>query len=94
MRVLSIWPCGAGATQDENAPPGTRTPDPLIKSQQGKSKNLEKNEDSEKGAAHCAAVCAESLSADPDLQLILATWSELPQAIKAGIAAMVKAAKP
>jgi hypothetical protein len=36
----------------------------------------------------------ECVVADPDLSAVAAAWPDLPEAIKAGIVAIVKAAKP
>ena len=44
----------------------------------------------------CTSACtnnAESPHADPDLTTIIDAWPTLPQAIRAGIVAMVRAAK-
>jgi hypothetical protein len=38
-------------------------------------------------------VIHDTRQSDPDLAVVVAAWRELPEAIKAGILAMVKAAK-
>jgi hypothetical protein len=43
-------------------------------------------------AAQGAAVSTEDGLIDPDLQAVIEAWLELPEAIKAGILAMVKSA--
>ena len=44
------------------------------------------------GAAPGAAVVQENSPSDPDLAKVIEAWSELPEPVKAGIVAMVKAA--
>ena len=44
------------------------------------------------GAAPGAAVGPENAPIDPDLRAIIERWAELPDAVKAGIVAMVNAA--
>jgi hypothetical protein len=39
------------------------------------------------------AVDEDSLSIDPDLQIVIEAWATLPGALRAGILAMVRAAK-
>jgi hypothetical protein len=36
----------------------------------------------------------DTCKTDPELAAVVATWPELPEAIRAGIVAMVKAARP
>lgn len=49
------------------------------------------------GGAQCGALAPNSapsltpVSADPDLAAVIAAWSDLPPAIRAGIVAMVRA---
>lgn len=43
------------------------------------------------GGAKCVALSAAHPSADPSLALIGTAWHRLPEAVKAGIVAMVKA---
>ena len=45
-----------------------------------------------RGGAECGAVGAQSALMVPDLQAIIKAWPELPDAVKAGILAMVHAA--
>ncbi len=45
-----------------------------------------------RGGAESGAVGAESAPADPDLQRLIDAWPTLPDAVRAGIAAMVRAA--
>ena len=47
---------------------------------------------SEIGGAESGAVAAETSSIDPDLQAVIEAWPMLPEAIKAGILAMARAA--
>ncbi|WP_166827362.1 hypothetical protein [Thalassoroseus pseudoceratinae] len=42
----------------------------------------------------CTKACHDALPTDPDLSRVVSAWSELPDAIKAGILAMVSAADP
>ena len=53
--------------------------------------NPEENAHSPEGAAPGAAVGAENSPIDPDLQSIIERWTKLPDAIKAGMLAMVQA---
>jgi len=48
---------------------------------------------SETGGAESGAVDAEDTSIDLDLQVIIQRWLELPEAVKAGILAMIRAAE-
>ena len=54
--------------------------------------NPEKNAHSENRAAAGAAVESENFPIDTALQAIIERWADLPDAVKAGIVAMVKAA--
>ncbi|MCH7685408.1 MAG: hypothetical protein IH899_01785 [Planctomycetes bacterium] len=44
------------------------------------------------GGAESGAVGAQSALMDPDLRAVIEAWPELPDAVKAGILAMVRAA--
>ena len=52
----------------------------------------EKNAHSGESAALGAAVSAENAPIDPELRSIIERWPDLPDAVKAGILAMVRAA--
>lgn len=52
-----------------------------------------KIDNSEYSAAESAAAGAENGPVDPDLQAVIDAWPALPAAVKAGILAMVRAAK-
>jgi len=54
--------------------------------------NPEENAYSRGSAAPGAAVDAENTPIDADLQAVIQRWPELPEAVKAGIVAMVQAA--
>ncbi len=54
--------------------------------------NPEENAHSREGAAPGAAVVAENTPIDLDLQSIVERWTKLPDAIKAAMLAMVRAA--
>jgi len=62
----------------------------LIKSQHATPENPEENAHSLDSAAPGAAVGAQNTPIDPDLQAIIERWPELPDAVKAGILAMVR----
>ena len=47
----------------------------------------------ESGGAESGAESAENTSISPDLQKLIDAWPNLPKAVKAGIVAMVNAAK-
>jgi hypothetical protein len=53
----------------------------------------EKNAHSENCAAAGAAVDSENVPIDPDLRAIMERWGQLPDAVKAGIVAIVRAAE-
>ena len=55
-------------------------------------KSSENSALSEMGAAESGAIVAENAPVDPDLQAIIERWPDLPEAMKADIVAMVKAA--
>ena len=59
--------------------------------QRVRAENPEKNAHSENRAAAGAAVDSENSAIAPDLQRIIERWAELPEAVKAGIVAMVRA---
>ena len=44
-------------------------------------------------ACACHGLCQTPVETDPDLAKLVTAWPTLPEAIKAGIVAMVKAAK-
>ena len=54
--------------------------------------NAEKTGDSDECAAPRAAQSAANPPFDADLQQLIDAWPDLPEAVKAGILAMVKAA--
>ena len=54
--------------------------------------NLEENTHFQEGAAGDAAVGAKNTTIDPDLQSIIERWSDLSEAVKDDLLAMVKAA--
>jgi hypothetical protein len=53
--------------------------------------STEKSQISDAGAPKASPLTSPPLVADADLAALIATWSILPDAIKAGIVAMVKA---
>lgn len=61
-------------------------------SQQVTSVNPGENAHSQSCAAPGAAVGIENAPIDPELQAIIQRWADLPEALKAGIVAIVKAA--
>ena len=62
----------------------------LISSQAATPESPEENAHSRGSAAPGAAVGAENTPIDADLQAIIQRWPELPEAVKAGILAMVR----
>jgi len=58
----------------------------------GTAEKPRENNDSREIAAPGAAVDAQNVFVDPELRSIIARWPDLPNAIKAGIVAMVSAA--
>ena len=65
----------------------------LIKSQSVTPENTEENTQSSNRAAQGAAVEHENAVIDPDLLVIIERWPDLPDALKAGIVAMIQTAK-
>jgi len=53
----------------------------------------EENAHSENCAAAGAAVGSENTPIDPDLAAVVDAWPKLPEAIRAGILAMIRAAE-
>ncbi|MCA9182865.1 MAG: hypothetical protein KDA51_15495 [Planctomycetales bacterium] len=80
------------AEDDASSGGGTRTPDTRIMIQRASAGNAGKNAHSENRAAAGAAVVSENAPIDAELQVIIERWAELPDAVKAGIVAMVRAA--
>jgi hypothetical protein len=72
----------------------TRTYSPLIKSQPSDSHNVIQH-----NALHVVAIdvghllVTDSCQIDPDLLAILEAWPTLPEALEAGIVAMIKGAR-
>ena len=81
------------ATEDESTPDRIRTCDLLIRSQQTDSANPEGNDDFQESAAPGAAASAENAPIDPDLSALIEAWPGLANDVKAGILAMVTAAR-
>ena len=63
-----------------NGPTRPRTP----------RENPEKTTVSEQGGAESGAHAAPMIVSDPDLAAVVTTWPELPEAVRAGIVAMVR----
>ena len=83
---------GDSAHRNNTAPPGTRTPDPLIKSPLTHSPNPLPSLPLTNPTASVLPVCLpDSAQNDPDLALIVTSWEQLPEAVKTGIMAMVRA---
>ncbi len=75
-----------------NAPRRTRTFDPLIKSQTGPLQNRALSSDCPHPSPQSCAEPAPEAPTDPELVAVVAAWSDLPAAVRAGIVAMVRAA--
>jgi len=76
-----------------NAPRWTRTINPLIKSQLSGPRNASSGNGlriSTPAVAH--HLPTDICKNDPDLHLVASVWGRLPEAVRAGIVAMVKAA--
>ena len=71
---------------------GTRTPDTRIMIQHGYIDNGNQDNDLREIEKPRAAPGAAVVTANPDLAAVLSAWPNLPDPIKAGILAMVKAA--
>jgi len=68
---------------------GLELPDTRIMIPHVTPKNTEENACFQTGAV----VAAEKITVDPDLQAIIQRWTDLPEAVKDAILAMVKAAR-
>ena len=71
---------------------GTRTPDSQIHNLDNTPEIAEKQGGRPESAAHAQRAEAGNVVSDPDLRMILNQWASLPEPIRAGIVAMVKAA--
>lgn len=56
--------------------------------------NKELRESAPQGGAESGAVGAQTPPIDPDLQAVVKAWPGLPESVRAGIVAMVRAAVP
>ena len=81
-------------SDDESTPGRTRTCNLRIRSLPTPPLNPEENADFPKVGALGAAVETEIGISDPDLAMIVRRWDSLPEAVRAGIVAMVGAAAP
>ena len=81
------------AKQSESTPGRIRTCGLRIRNPDSTPINPEENAHSSEGAAQGAAVDAVNISIDSDLTLIIDVWPSLPEPVRAGILAMVKAVK-
>jgi hypothetical protein len=76
------------------APPGTRTPDPLIKSQQTENGGTCNDKDlrtpDEQSAASGAAHDPKSGVSDPDLTAVVEAWPDLPEHVRATILTLIR----
>jgi len=95
-KPLRVADLGDGVRVDakgnESTPSRIRTCDLRIRSPRVTPENPEENAHSREGAAQGAAVGAANTPNDPDLRAIIERWADLPDAVKAGIVAMVRAA--
>ena len=83
----------AGAFVLFGTPSRTRTWDPLIKNQMPGNPNHTEDEEVTESGSKCMASCVAFLrEIRPDLADVVEVWDRLPEAIKAGILAMVKTA--
>ncbi|MDA0991881.1 MAG: hypothetical protein O3A51_14165 [Verrucomicrobia bacterium] len=65
----------------------------LIKSQSAEGENPDENADFQNRAAQGAAIDTPKAPGDPDLAAVVEAWPKLPEAIRAGILAMIRAAE-
>lgn len=56
------------------------------------AENAGETREAGQSGAECGALGAQNAPLDPDLAAVVDAWPKLPEAIKAGILAMVKAA--
>ncbi|MCC7193488.1 MAG: hypothetical protein IT444_11965 [Phycisphaeraceae bacterium] len=57
------------------------------------AENIEKQADFEISAAPCAARDAQAHAIDPTIATLINAWDNLPEPVRAGILAMIQAAK-
>jgi hypothetical protein len=84
-----VGECSSGV----NAPRWTRTINPLIKSQRSESHNQSSHNGLRIATTPVSHhIPTDSCQIDPDLAAVIEAWDRLPEAVRAGIVAMVKAA--
>jgi hypothetical protein len=73
---------------------GTRTPDlRIMRPPSGCSKTMPENHLSQSPSSVAEHLPNDTCKTDPDLAAVVEAWPDLPEALKAGIVAMVKAAR-
>jgi hypothetical protein len=76
-----------------NAPRRTRTYNPLIKSQTSGNRKDDSGKDLGISPPSVGPrLATDTRQTDPDLATVVNAWDRLPEAVRAGIVAMVKAA--
>ena len=78
---------------DTNWPGRVRTCNLLIQSQADESVNGVNDPGYDSHGANTSSSPSSSTRIDPDLQTVITEWNSLPLPVRAGIAAMVEAAK-
>lgn len=80
-------------TRIYTAPPGTRTPGPLIKSQRPETHNPLNSKDLEQDTERvCTPVCTGAAEKDPELAAVVAAWADLSEHVRQAIVTLVEAA--
>ena len=99
MKGLALKKTGDDASCRLNSHPvgstgvGTRTPDlRIMRPQSGFPKSSLPNDLRQPAPSVAHHLPTDTCKTDPDLAAIVAAWPELPQAIRSGILAMVRAA--
>ena len=86
-------PCRIGSAYVGSTGEATRTPDLRIMRPQPKSRNGSVSNSLGQAAPTVGHLLAtDTCKMDPDLAAVIEAWDRLPEAIRAGIVAMVKAA--
>jgi hypothetical protein len=94
LQIADLGDCvREGASWDASSGGGIRTPDTRIMIPSATPPNAEENGTSQDCAAHGAAVEHSQGPIDPDLAVVTDHWTDLPEAVRAGILAMVRASE-
>jgi len=96
LNLLNLQGVKAGKrlamASDGRVSEGTRTPDSQIHNLEHTGQNSSNSRHSEEDQP-LLTPCLHKTPTDPDLAEVVAAWTQLPEAIKAGVLALVRAAR-